>query len=239
MGMRFRKSIKISKATRINLSKSGVGFSTGVKGYRESIGPSGVRTTATLPGTGIGYETRTGYKRKSEDSQIIGNIPIRLTVGGITVLLAVILYFVIGNVLDTGWKKEEAKKAAEAIAYAQDQRVQDIQRRVDELPLDAGILFGTVQSHASIDRKTDILTLSVSLGTYNFTENDMAESSLIYKNGIIDCLYGAAVLKEIDRLKMDFVFINSEIMYSCDIDAPGTQSFEELLSLPCILSELN
>lgn len=45
MGFRFRRSIKLGKHTRLNLSKSGVGISTGVKGFRVSAGPKGIRTT--------------------------------------------------------------------------------------------------------------------------------------------------------------------------------------------------
>ena len=56
MGLRFRKSIKLPGGFRINLSKSGVGFSWGVKGARVTRTAKG-RTQATfsLPGTGISY----------------------------------------------------------------------------------------------------------------------------------------------------------------------------------------
>ena len=55
MGFRFRRSIKLGKHTRLNLSKSGVGISTGVKGFRVSAGPKGIRTTTSIPGTGISH----------------------------------------------------------------------------------------------------------------------------------------------------------------------------------------
>lgn len=55
MGLRLRKSIKLGNA-RIDLSKSGVGYSYGVKGLRKGVGPTGrTRTTASIPGTGISY----------------------------------------------------------------------------------------------------------------------------------------------------------------------------------------
>jgi hypothetical protein len=60
MGLRFRKSIRIGKNLRINLSKSGIGASIGVPGYRVGIGPRGKRTTVSLPGTGLSYTTQTG-----------------------------------------------------------------------------------------------------------------------------------------------------------------------------------
>lgn len=34
MGFRFRKSINLGKGFRINLSKSGIGYSVGGKGFR-------------------------------------------------------------------------------------------------------------------------------------------------------------------------------------------------------------
>ena len=44
MGLSFRKSFKISKNTRINLSKNGkIGISTGVKGARISVNAQGIR----------------------------------------------------------------------------------------------------------------------------------------------------------------------------------------------------
>lgn len=55
MGLRFRKSINIGPL-RLNFSKSGVGMSVGVKGFRVGRSAKG-KTTATvsLPGTGISY----------------------------------------------------------------------------------------------------------------------------------------------------------------------------------------
>lgn len=53
MGRRYRKSIKLGPL-RINLSGSGVGYSIGNKYYRVTKKANGgVRTTTTLPGTGI------------------------------------------------------------------------------------------------------------------------------------------------------------------------------------------
>lgn len=53
MGIRYRKSFKLGPL-RINLSKSGVGYSVGNKFYRVTKKANGgMRTTTTLPGTGI------------------------------------------------------------------------------------------------------------------------------------------------------------------------------------------
>ncbi len=57
MGWRIRKSVKIGKGIRVNLSKSGIGLSAGVPGLRVSMGPDGkVRRTIGIPGTGV-YNT--------------------------------------------------------------------------------------------------------------------------------------------------------------------------------------
>ena len=56
MGLRIRKSINIGKHFKVNLSKSGVGFSAGVKGFRVTRTANGkYRKTITVPGTGISY----------------------------------------------------------------------------------------------------------------------------------------------------------------------------------------
>ena len=68
MGLRYRKSINLGGGFKINLSKSGVGYSWGVKGYRVTKTANGrTRTTASIPGTGISYvhETGKGNRPKS------------------------------------------------------------------------------------------------------------------------------------------------------------------------------
>ena len=50
---RFQRRIRLPLGMRLNLSKSGVGISTGIPGLRAGVGPNGVRLTAGLPGTGM------------------------------------------------------------------------------------------------------------------------------------------------------------------------------------------
>lgn len=55
MGLRYRKSIKLGPM-RINLSKSGIGWSVGVKDARfTKKANGGYRTTMSVPGTGVSY----------------------------------------------------------------------------------------------------------------------------------------------------------------------------------------
>lgn len=70
MGFRFRKSINLGGGLRVNLSKSGVGYSWGVKGYRVTKTAKGTtRRTASIPGTGISYVTESGNKPKNLNQQ--------------------------------------------------------------------------------------------------------------------------------------------------------------------------
>ena len=73
MGFRYRKSISAGPL-RVNLSKSGVGFSAGVKGFRATKKTNGgYRTTASIPGTGISYvkEYRSSANRAVKEKEVI------------------------------------------------------------------------------------------------------------------------------------------------------------------------
>lgn len=55
MGFRIRKSVNV-RGARINLSKSGIGFSFGIKGVRHTVKANGgKRITIYAPKTGISY----------------------------------------------------------------------------------------------------------------------------------------------------------------------------------------
>ena len=69
MGFRFRKSINLGGGFKINLSKHGVGYSWGTKGFRytrKSTG--GSRTTASIYGTGLSWVSETGGKKRRTSS---------------------------------------------------------------------------------------------------------------------------------------------------------------------------
>lgn len=58
MGFRFKKSFNIGKHFKINLSKSGIGYSFGVKGFRIGKTAKGkTEKTLSLPGSGLSYKT--------------------------------------------------------------------------------------------------------------------------------------------------------------------------------------
>lgn len=66
MGFRFRKS-KSFGPFRINVSKSGIGWSVGTKGARYTHRADGKKqTTLSIPGTGISYVDVQGNSKKSK-----------------------------------------------------------------------------------------------------------------------------------------------------------------------------
>lgn len=60
-------SIRLGKFLRLNLSSSGVNLSGGIKGFRLSIGPRGIKQTVTVPGTGRrSTKTIFSFKKKKQ-----------------------------------------------------------------------------------------------------------------------------------------------------------------------------
>lgn len=75
MVFRFRKSIKLPGGFRVNLSKSGVGYSRGTKGFRATKTAGGnVRKTYSIPGTGLSYveesKRKTTPKKKTREKEM-------------------------------------------------------------------------------------------------------------------------------------------------------------------------
>ena len=67
MGFRFRKSINVGGGFRINFSKSGIGYSWGMKGFRITKTAKGaIRTTLSIPKTGISYSTEIRPNRSKQ-----------------------------------------------------------------------------------------------------------------------------------------------------------------------------
>lgn len=55
MGFRFRCSVRLFPGMRLNVSRSGLSASFGVRGAHLTLGPKGTRTMVGIPGTGISY----------------------------------------------------------------------------------------------------------------------------------------------------------------------------------------
>jgi tetratricopeptide (TPR) repeat protein len=64
---RFRRSIRLGPGVRLNVGKTGLGVSMGVRGARRSFHSSGRETASVgIPGTGLGYvETHSGGGRRT------------------------------------------------------------------------------------------------------------------------------------------------------------------------------
>ncbi len=63
MGFRLRKSVRFGPL-RLNFSRSGIGYSVGGKGFRlTKKARGGLRTTVSLPGTGLSYVKESGGRR--------------------------------------------------------------------------------------------------------------------------------------------------------------------------------
>jgi Protein of unknown function (DUF4236) len=77
MGFRFRRSLRLLPGIRLNLSKSGVSASFGIRGAHVTVGPRGTTTSVGLPGTGFSYTSRIPVKSSDAHSpdQNIGALP--------------------------------------------------------------------------------------------------------------------------------------------------------------------
>lgn len=60
MGWRFRRSIRLFPGLRLNLSKSGVSMTAGIRGLSVTTGKRGTYMNAGLPGTGLYSRQRIG-----------------------------------------------------------------------------------------------------------------------------------------------------------------------------------
>lgn len=62
MGFHFRKSIKLGKLLKFNKNKKSSSVSVGGRKVRLTVNNKG-KTTVSLPGTGISYDTTLGKKK--------------------------------------------------------------------------------------------------------------------------------------------------------------------------------
>lgn len=68
MGFRFQRRVNLGAGFRLNLSKSGIGFSWGIPGLRIGRNARGRRTASVgVPGTGVSYRTES---RGSEGQRV-------------------------------------------------------------------------------------------------------------------------------------------------------------------------
>jgi uncharacterized protein YecT (DUF1311 family) len=116
MGFFFRRSIKFGPF-RINFSKSGIGASVGVRGFRTGVSSTGRRTTrVSIPGTGVGYQ----YNHPKEQGEESPEAPMApREVKGQPVLLFVVLLGMLGIILwaASAQAQQRAKPAPAKSSY--------------------------------------------------------------------------------------------------------------------------
>ena len=64
MGFRFQKRIRVLPGLTINLSKSGISTSIGVRGARITRGHGKTRVTVGVPGSGLSHSTVSSNRRR-------------------------------------------------------------------------------------------------------------------------------------------------------------------------------
>lgn len=71
MAFRFYRSWKILPGVRLNLSKSGISTTLGVRGANMNVGRRKRRYTLGLPGTGLSY-VRTAARKRRREAALLG-----------------------------------------------------------------------------------------------------------------------------------------------------------------------
>lgn len=141
MGFRFRKSANIGPL-RVNLSKSGVGYSVGGKGFRVTKRADGkTQTTASVPGTGIAYTKVSGSgSGKSSGRASSGSASGKKKKPVAPIVIAVlILLGLIGCMSSGGDTSSESKSDEKETADVQTEKAQEeIYTEVAEEPADSG-----------------------------------------------------------------------------------------------------
>lgn len=105
MGLNFRKSINLGKGFKLNIGKSSIGISGGVKGARVSMNSKGRKTaTFSLPGTGLSYSInlnnlfkgKASKKKTSGDNENDNEEGTTININLVLVLIIIVLLAVIG-----------------------------------------------------------------------------------------------------------------------------------------------
>ncbi len=62
--IRFWRRFKVFPGVFLNISKSGISFSFGVRGAKYTVGPKGHRKTFGIPGTGLFHTSKKKWSKK-------------------------------------------------------------------------------------------------------------------------------------------------------------------------------
>jgi Protein of unknown function (DUF4236) len=101
MSFGFRKSVPIMPGVRVNFGKRGTSVSVGGRGATMHVSKMGVRTTASLPGTGLSYSKfhprRRGASSRSP-LQESAPTPVEQTTASV-IFLGIVTLLVVAGVL--------------------------------------------------------------------------------------------------------------------------------------------
>jgi len=92
MGLRFYKSWKVAPGLRINLSKSGLSSTVGVRGLNTNLSKRGRRHTFGLPGSGLSYSWQRKWSPSRSHARGVSRIGLALlaAAGGLIFLVVLI-----------------------------------------------------------------------------------------------------------------------------------------------------
>ena len=159
MGWRYRKSINFGPF-RINLSKLGIGYSYGCKGYRKTKMANGrTRTTYSIPNTGLSYVTeqksQKSLNRNNSNNKIINIIPIVFSI-----FVFIFSYAFFNNLFDD---KTNSKLLKQENSKTSDNEISDITYKTAG---DEYVNYIKSVSHKVIDNNADYHIESI-ISTYS------------------------------------------------------------------------
>ena len=76
MGFRFRRTVSLFPGVRLNLSRSGVSASVGVRGATVTLGRKGNYANIGIPGSGLSYRTRLSGSLQREQEARAANVEV-------------------------------------------------------------------------------------------------------------------------------------------------------------------
>ena len=69
MDLRFRRTIRVLPGVRLNLSRSGISTSVGVRGAHVTVGRGRLRKTVGIPGSGLSYTESRALEHPDETAE--------------------------------------------------------------------------------------------------------------------------------------------------------------------------
>lgn len=194
MGFRFRKSANFGPF-RVNLSKSGVGYSVGGKGFRVTKKANGgVRTTASIPGTGISYvketsgHSRAGTSQHTNQPNQKSKLPYALlaVAGGLWVIFFILFFITSCDSSDEPSSQASSQPSASSAAVSQQEVDPAVALKENALQLVDGIFPSESISNIRVsDTKTELfIQSSADSIVWDEAEQAAQEASTVILEGL-------------------------------------------------------